>query len=205
MKSYSWPDPLPRPDYPLKTAPIPREIVHAVGAIVIAWTHCEDIHLEIIKSLTGFGLFGKNDYRIGSRIFDPMGNRQRNDLLSGLLDETSLAPGWKETIHAFRRQFDACLVNRNLVTHAIFLEEEAAALVVSRKSTPKIQDRYIPIEIAFWEDTIKEIQDLYHFGQAICDGAFSNAPQPLPVISRDPRNLMTLLPPHIAQKHPPQS
>lgn len=203
MTIYSWPDPLPRPDYPVKTAPIPKEIVHAVGVIVMAWTHCEETHLEIIKGLCGFGMSGENEYRIGCRIFEPMGNRQRNELLAGLLEEINIRSELKELIQTFRRHFDICLVNRNLVTHAIFVEEMNSAAIISRKSIPNIQDRYIPEDISFWEETINEIHRLYDFGMNIIDCAFASEPPPLPARPPEPRNLTRLIPPHIARPHQP--
>jgi len=206
MKEYSWPNPLEEAPWDVKAPKLPRELVHAVGAVVIAWTHCENMQLGILRELSGFGFGGPSDFRVGSSIFEPMGNRQRSELLAGLIEETNPPEPLKSLLEAFHAQFNTCLTNRNLVAHALFIDEDEGTLIQSSKSHPKIQHRYIPSDAAFWELTIVEIRRLADFGLGILDSPFYRPRlSPWPDIPPKPRNLASILPIHIVERAQLQS
>lgn len=205
MKGYSWPSPRTLPNYPLKTTPMPRELVHAVGAVIIAWNDIEDIHSDLLQDLIGFGIAGPGDFRLGNRIIEPMGNRQRGDLFRGALSEVSLPEDAATALLAFQVHFDICLGNRNLIAHARYHEEDHGILISSYKAIPHISQRYIPDDAEFWETTIEEMSRLYDFGAGLSDSALAlHSPLPLPKIPPPPRDLLKHLQVHRIEPRPPQ-
>lgn len=200
MESYSWPTPFEDSPW-AKTPPFPKEIVHAVGAIAIAWNHCEEVHLDILLRLAGYRHVGEPNLRTGRRIFHPLGNRQRGETILALLDEVKPPEPFNGLVRAFRTHFDTCLTNRNLVVHALFLEETHGPLISNTKYSPKIVERHVPTDAAFWETTIAEIKRLYSFGADILDGEHDAWPEIPPA----PRNLANILPSEVVDQLPPES
>lgn len=205
MKNYSWPSPFEDNPHSVSAPPLPEEIVHAVGAIVIAWTHCEQIQLDIVQELAGYGLGGPLNTRVAHRIFEPMGNRQRDEVLMALADELVFPEKLSAAIAAFRVNFNMCLANRNLIAHALFVEEEGGPLISSSKAHPRIQERYIPDDAAFWEETIFEMRRLYEFGLEITNEPMHNRREPWPTAPQKPRDLASMLPLHVVERAQSQS
>ncbi|MEJ1118452.1 hypothetical protein V9K92_08225 [Phyllobacterium sp. CCNWLW109] len=205
MENYSWPSPRTLPDYPVKTKPLPRELIHAVGVVVIAWNEIEETHLDILRGLMGFNV-GSYKFRMGSRILEPMGNRQRGDLLRGLVSEMEIPKATSAMLLAFQSHYDICLGNRNLIAHSQYIEEEHGILISSFKATPHISARYIPDDAEFWELTISDMRRLSDFGAGIVDFAFPlHSPEPLPDIPPPPRDLLRFLEVHKIERLQPQS
>lgn len=194
MSNYSWPSPFAEPEWEVESPPIAREIVHAVGAIAIGWTHCEDIYLGIILDLAGYGFDTQLNARAGYRIFHPLGNRQRSEILMALIEEANPPKDLREVLVAFRTHFDICLANRNLVVHASFIEEEVGTYIASKKAHPKISERLIPTEFEFWEERLAEVKRLYKFGGQIIDEPMRSRKHLWPDIPPAPQNLASILP-----------
>ncbi|MBX3581296.1 MAG: hypothetical protein KF810_05330 [Rhizobiaceae bacterium] len=207
MENYSWPDPHPQPDYPLKTKPLPRELVHAVGVVVILWNEIENIHVGILQEMLGYGLdSGAKSFRLGNRVVEPMGNRQRGDLFRGAIAEISFSAEVSAALLAFQSYYDVCLGNRNLVAHSEYIEEEDGALISSYKATPHLSHRYIPDDADFWETTISDMHRVNRFGQDLMDAVFAlHSPPPLPEIPPPPRDLLKYLQVHRIEIRQPRS
>lgn len=205
MDGYSWPSPFPRTEWPVKAPLLPRELAHAVGTIVIAWNRCEDDHLSIILELAGYGPSGPLDYRLGKRLFQPLGNRQRSIVLSSLLEEGSFDPQLVTATRAYQKQFDSCLYNRNLIVHAAYFEEEEGPLVTSSKYQPSIRNRHLPDDAPFWEETIAEITRLHRYGFDITNEPIRARKSPWPAIPPSPRNLADILPARVVERHRPET
>ncbi len=194
MENYAWPSPTNLPDYPVKTKPLPRELVHAVGVVVIAWNEIEGLQVDILRGLLGFGVGnGSLLFRIGSRTLEPMGNRARGDLLRGLISELKLPDPVGSALGAFQSYYDICLGNRNLIAHAQYIEEVGGSLISSYKAHPHISYRSIPDDAEFWETTIADMRRVADFGSELEDALFARVPEPLPAIPPQPRNLLTFL------------
>ncbi|MEY9719306.1 hypothetical protein ABIA22_001796 [Sinorhizobium fredii] len=197
MENYSWPSPRSEPDYPVKTKPLPRELIHAVGVVIIVWNEIEGLQLDILRELLGFGLnSGTLRFRMGSRTLEPMGNRARGDLLRGVISELKMAAPVAAALSAFQSHYDICLGNRNLIAHSEYIEEEQGVLISSYKATPHISGRYIPNDAEFWETTIAEMRRVSDFGFQIVDSVFAEQPDPLPEIPPQPRDLLKYLQVH---------
>lgn len=205
MENYSWPGPRTIPDYLVKTKPLPRELVHAVGVVVIAWNDIEDIHVGILLEMLGFGLATGASSRLGSRVVDPMGNRQRGDLFRGAVAELAFTTKVTSALLAFQSQYDICLGNRNLIAHSRYIEEEDGILISSYKAIPHLSYRYIPDDTEFWEMTISDMQRVCTFGEDLMDAVFVPLPSPLPDIPPPPRDLLKLLEVHKIEMRQPQS
>lgn len=206
MENYSWPEPHPVPDYPVTTKPLPRELVHAVGVVIIAWNDIEDVHFGILQEMIGLGVnAGTTAFRLGNRIIEPMGNRQRGDLFRGAIAELPFPDEAVSALLAFQSQCDICLGNRNLIAHSRYIEEVDGALISSYKAIPHLSQRYIPNDAEFWETTISEMHRVSEFGHQLDDALFARLPPPLPDTPPPPRDLLRFLEVHKIEPIQPQS
>lgn len=195
MQGYSWPTPRIMPDYILKTKPLPRELLHAIGVVIVIWNDIEGVQCGLLRECLGYRLNSSPEsFRIGTRIVEPMGNRQRGELLRGAIRELDLPEATSLAIEAFQQRFDICLGNRNLIVHSSYIEEEGFTLISSEKATPHIAYRYMPDDVEFWETTILEMRGVAEFGFNLLDSlsALHSAPA-LPEIPPMPRDLLKTL------------
>ena len=206
MKNYSWPSPFLNEPWADTTPDIPKELVHAVGAVIIAWNESETVQLELLELLLGANKLNSQGTRIFERILIPMGIKQRQDLFLGVLDELHLPDFAKQKFKDFLKHFSICQENRNFVVHSDFIPETFGTLIQNRKARPNIHTRFAPVEASFWEKTIEEVKTLNRFGWDIAALlSFSASEDTWPETPPQPRKLTSILEKEVSAPLPPQS
>jgi hypothetical protein len=116
--------------------------VHAIGQVTLAYNHLES-YLGLI-----FRLCMPTDVSFSERLFYKMNNRDRIDLLAGIIRSSRFHNQAKDRLNYLLQCYNICTENRNILMHATAEEAYAGVLHISKRSSndPMTSNRFqIPL------------------------------------------------------------
>jgi hypothetical protein len=109
----------------------PPDIVHAIGAVSVAFNRLEWAMLQI------FDHYMRSDPFVSFNVFEKFNNQSRVELLSQLLAVREPDPMAKEMFSHFLDGFERCAENRNIIMHSAYSGETDGKIMLMFKRPKK--------------------------------------------------------------------